>query len=259
MRAPTRLGRAGRGEHRRDFIGRFRPGRAGRRPTQRLGPVPTTLAARCAPVAGCGALRSPRLAHRDLFREVPSERGFQLANFRIEVGDHLIAFVARERPRTAKVLLGVVQHRLQRDAPPGSIGFEDRELFGRRVAIGLREHVLVELPRRHVDRARPAASRPIGSAMHLHCANDGGHHVCPRRRPGIQPSCGAIPRDCSEPHRRSASGAIRSQVYPEAARRGAAGGGGAGQTRRRGWRGSRWRMHRAPGAPQLTRRTVARR
>ena len=67
-------------------------------------------------------------------------------SFRLEVGDHLGAFVAAQRPGAGEVLVGVAPQAQQRRAPRHPVGFEHRELFGGRLAVDLGLDVLLELP-----------------------------------------------------------------------------------------------------------------
>ena len=119
---------------------------------------------------------SSRRASSGPTREPLPRRG-QPAVLRLEVGDHLRALLALQRARAREVLLGVAQQSRQRGAPRHAIGFEHRDLLGRRVTVGLGADVHVELPRREGRGRRrgrgrcvhrPTSTSPVG-IMHLRC------------------------------------------------------------------------------------------
>ena len=98
---------------------------------------------------------------------VAGPRGRDAALLRLEVGDHLLAFVAAQRAGAREVLLGVFAQARERGAPGDAVGLEHRELFGRGLAVDLGLHVLLELPLGELQRRR-RAHPPSRSSVAVH-------------------------------------------------------------------------------------------
>ena len=166
---PPRRRRTRRAEHRHHRIavggGRARVPR----PMPRRVPAPTTPAPGALPAPAPvprvrGGFRSDRLL-RSTTRSAPPSGGRgrsveprprrrQPAEIGLRVGEHLVAFLAPERSRTGR---RTPRRRAAGGAArraTGSIGFEHRELLGRRVAVGFRLDPEVELPRGNLGSRR---------------------------------------------------------------------------------------------------------
>ena len=117
---------------------------------------------------------------------------------RLEIGEDLLALVAAQRPRTREMFFRIAQMREQRRAPRDGIGLEDRELFGRGIAVDLGIDVHVELPGRERRRRRRSCHR--SPLLRRRTQRAPSKNAGPKARPVPATPCGG-PRLGSQPFR----------------------------------------------------------
>jgi hypothetical protein len=172
---PRARGRAGRREHRGDVLRGGRGRVVAAAPCDDASGLPRELELRDARLEDdffslrlSTALLLPRLGRRSLgFLAVllaveARPRHREAPPVELRVSEDLIALLAAEVAGGDEVLLGISEEARQSGAPGRAVGFEDRELVGRRHAVGFGLDVQVELPRRDgchvVNRFRHASS-----------------------------------------------------------------------------------------------------
>ena len=123
------------------------------------------------------------------------ERGGQLAVQVLGVGDDLLPLLTREAAGGDEVLVGVDEQPEQRRAPRRAVGFEHRELLGRRDVVGFELHVEVE------GRVVDARRRDLGRGR----AVDRGHRQLAIWRAPCGTPEDSVPNTPWHPHPRPAS------------------------------------------------------